>query len=261
MSDRLRHIFDEQERRLVQYPDAIREETARVVRHISPHDQSGLISFAPLTTTDADAAIAEQIAYYTSIGHTFNWRYMDYDTPADMPERLTAHGLVTDEPDAVCVLEIATAPPDLLIPPDVEILRLTDPTDLDVVETIWVGVDRGELGIFREVLAKDMAAGLTTIHIALVEGIAASMGGTFYAANDFANMWGGATLPDYRHRGLYRALLASRLVEARARDKKFLRVDCGPMSRPIVERAGFTCIGMVWTYRYGSEPTERLNEE
>ncbi|MBZ0315788.1 MAG: GNAT family N-acetyltransferase, partial [Anaerolineae bacterium] len=134
-----------------------------------------------------------------------------------------------------------------------EIQRITDPTELDIIEPIWAGVERGQLGVFRDVLARDMAAGITTIHVARVDGVAASMGGTFYAANDFANLWGGATLPDYRRRGLYRTLLASRLVEARDRGKKFLRVDCGPMSRPIVERSGFTCIGMVWTYRYGDD--------
>lgn len=253
MSDRLRHIFDEQERRLVQYPNTTREETAFVVRHISPHDHSGLIAYAHLTPENADAVIEEQIAHYTSIGHSFDWRFMEYDTPADLPARLEAHGLVTDEPDAVCILEIAAAPPELLNPPACEIQRITDPTELDIIEPIWADVERGELGAFRDVLAKDMAAGITTIHVALVEGVVASMGGTFYAANDFANLWGGATLPDYRQRGLYRALLASRLVEARERGKKFLRVDCGPMSRPIVERAGFTCIGMVWTYSYGGD--------
>lgn len=251
MLDRLRQTFDEQERRWVEYPNTTREAVGYVVRHVSPLDRSGQITFAALSDETADAAIEDQIAYYTGIGHTFNWRFMDYDLPADLPARLEDYGFVTDVPDAVCVLEIAAAPPELLTPPPLDLRPITQAADLAVVEDIWQAVDRGELGPFREVLAHDLAAGVTTIHVAWVDGIAAAMGGCYYGTNDFANLWGGATLPDYRQRGLYRALLAVRLMEAQARGKKYLRVDCSPMSRPIVERLGFICIGMMWTYHYG----------
>ncbi|EQD40871.1 GCN5-related N-acetyltransferase, partial [mine drainage metagenome] len=50
---------------------------------------------------------------------------------------------------------------------------------------------------------------------------------------------GGATVPDYRGRGLYTALLAVRLQEAKRRGARFLTIDAGPMSRPIVEKYGF----------------------
>ena len=46
----------------------------------------------------------------------------------------------------------------------------------------------------------------------------------------------------YRGRGLYTALLAARVHEARLRGVPYLTVDAGSMSRPIVARHGFEII-------------------
>nr|PZN49668.1 MAG: hypothetical protein DIU68_19685 [Chloroflexota bacterium] len=62
----------------------------------------------------------------------------------------------------------------------------------------------------------------------------------------FGSMWGGSTLPAYRGRGIYTALVAARVQEARRRGLRFLTIDAGPMSRPIVEKLGFRFI--TWTF-------------
>jgi GNAT superfamily N-acetyltransferase len=61
----------------------------------------------------------------------------------------------------------------------------------------------------------------------------------FAPGSPFASLWGGATLPAYRHRGLYSALLAARIEEARSRGRRYLTVDAGAMSHPILEKRGF----------------------
>jgi GNAT superfamily N-acetyltransferase len=50
---------------------------------------------------------------------------------------------------------------------------------------------------------------------------------------------GGATLPEARGRGAYRALVQARWDEAVARGTPALVVQAGSMSRPILERLGF----------------------
>jgi GNAT superfamily N-acetyltransferase len=50
---------------------------------------------------------------------------------------------------------------------------------------------------------------------------------------------GGAVLPQYRGRGVYRALVASRWEAAVEMGKPALTVHAGAMSRPILERCGF----------------------
>jgi GNAT superfamily N-acetyltransferase len=56
---------------------------------------------------------------------------------------------------------------------------------------------------------------------------------------DFAGLFGGATLPAFRGRGLYRATVAERARIARDHGHRWLFVDALPTSRPILERLGF----------------------
>jgi GNAT superfamily N-acetyltransferase len=60
-------------------------------------------------------------------------------------------------------------------------------------------------------------------------------------------LYGGATLPEARGRGAYRALLRARWEEAVARGTPVLITQGGSMSRPILERLGFERVGEVHT--------------
>jgi GNAT superfamily N-acetyltransferase len=62
-------------------------------------------------------------------------------------------------------------------------------------------------------------------------------------------LYGGATLPDARGRGAYRALLHARWEEAVARGAPALLTQAGAMSRPILERLGFRAVGHVHMLR------------
>jgi hypothetical protein len=55
----------------------------------------------------------------------------------------------------------------------------------------------------------------------------------------FGEPWGGSTLADHRRRGIYRAMVACRARAAHDRGVRFLAVDAGAVSRPILERLGF----------------------
>ena len=61
----------------------------------------------------------------------------------------------------------------------------------------------------------------------------------FHAGTDFASLWGGGTLPGWRGRGVFRALVAHRAALAAARGFRYLQVDASADSRPILERLGF----------------------
>lgn len=56
---------------------------------------------------------------------------------------------------------------------------------------------------------------------------------------------GGGTHPDHRGRGVYRSLVRARWDAAVARGTPALTVGAGDMSRPILERLGFSIVG--WT--------------
>jgi GNAT superfamily N-acetyltransferase len=71
------------------------------------------------------------------------------------------------------------------------------------------------------------------------ETIACTAWAVFYPDSDFVALLGGTTLPDWRGRGLYRAILAARASEAVARGFRLLHVDASPSSAPILRRCGF----------------------
>jgi predicted GNAT family acetyltransferase len=58
------------------------------------------------------------------------------------------------------------------------------------------------------------------------------------AGTDFAGIWGGSTLPEWRGKGIYRALTAARARAALAEGVRYINSDCTAMSRPILERSG-----------------------
>ena len=59
---------------------------------------------------------------------------------------------------------------------------------------------------------------------------------------EFAGLWGGSTLPGWRGRGIYRALVGRRAQLAAQLGVKYLLVDASAASRPILERLGFVPI-------------------
>jgi GNAT superfamily N-acetyltransferase len=61
----------------------------------------------------------------------------------------------------------------------------------------------------------------------------------FHEGTDFASLWGGGTLPEWRGRGVFRALVGHRARLARERGYRYLQVDALPTSRPILQRMGF----------------------
>jgi GNAT superfamily N-acetyltransferase len=73
----------------------------------------------------------------------------------------------------------------------------------------------------------------------------------FRPGTDFASLWGGSTLPRWRGRGIYRALVAARVQRAAARGVQYLQVDGSDDSAPILRRLGFhavtTTTPYVWT--------------
>ena len=79
--------------------------------------------------------------------------------------------------------------------------------------------------------------------VAEAEGRVVSAGRLdFVEGTEFAGLWGGATLPEWRGRGIYRALTAARARSALAYGARYLQSDCSPMSRPILERSGLVAI-------------------
>ena len=241
-------------RRNVRLHGLVREEFAGeagavLVRH-STAEGAGTVLYAHLDPLSAGAAIQEQVETFRRRGATLEWLVYSHDRPADLGQRLQEHGFVAGEPETLLLLPLD----EMRLPaaaPDLNVRRVSAPADLLAVATIRQQTWGGEV----EALARRLQQQArerpeeVSIYLAAVEGVpAATAQLTHYPEHGFASLVSAATLPAYRCRGLYTALLRARLLEAQQRSIRFLDTEASPMSRPLLQRAGFRPISVVTTY-------------
>lgn len=144
-------------------------------------------------------------------------------------------------------LDLAALPAPLAQTPNIAIRRITDPNDLAAVRTVEAAVWRRDPSAWSDRLAtqlRDMPDFLS-VYVAYVDDVPVCAARINFPANSpFASLWGGATLPAYRGRGIYTALVAVRAQEAVQRGYRYLTIDASPMSRPIVAKYGFQLLTM-----------------
>lgn len=70
------------------------------------------------------------------------------------------------------------------------------------------------------------------------------------AGTEFAGIWGGSTVEDWRGRGIYRALTAARARSALRCGKSLIHSDSTDESRPILARHGFVAVTTVKPYEH-----------
>ncbi len=255
----LLEIFDREQRRDVTYYGTRREVTPEVVRHIPDKDGGlggGAILYSQLDASNGDRVIAEQRGYFAALDMEVEWKLYSHDQPADLPERLLAHGFVPDEPESVLVLDMDDAPAVYWqsVPP--EIRRITEPAGIADVVAMEEAVWQEDKSWLAEMLTLELNApgDIMRLYAAYVDGQAVSAAWIrFHPGTQFASLWGGSTLADFRRRGYYTALLAVRAQEARSRGFRFLTVDASPMSRPILQKHGF--IHLTTATAYNWQPT------
>src|SRR5262249_26203369 len=156
-----------------------------------------------------------------------------HDLPPDLPERLVAAGFEAEEAESMMVAEVAAiaAPPH--IPGEVTLAEVTARADFDRIasmeETIW-GDHRAWLaGMLESERAVDPDS--VTVVVAEAAGEVVCAGWIrFRESTEFASLWGGGTLPEWRSRGIYRALVAYRANLAASRGVRYLYVDASPDS-------------------------------
>ena len=234
-------LFDAQERSAVTFPDMRKDVLPHVVRFVGEPPAPSFILHSRLNKSNADTVIREQLTYFKERNQSFEWKAYDYDPPLDLLERLIASGLELEDTEAVMVLDVHDAPPALLTPTTVDVRPITQPEELEDVKQVEEQVWGGDHDWIRKQLGAHLQIpGYVNVYVAYVDDEPACAGWIYYNANsDFAGLWGGSTVEQYRGQGLYTAVLAARVQEASRRGRRFLTIDASPMSEPIVRRHGF----------------------
>lgn len=240
--DEVLAAFDEQIRRHAG-PPCQREGVERedhVVRIIG--DGWGGVTWSDLDASTADAVIAAQVDRFARLARPWEWKHYSYDQPADLPGRLVAAGLTAEPAETLLVAEIADL--DVAVPPPVgvQLRPVVDEWGIEAFVRLHTDVFGGDHSAIGEMLLASLSQKLPA-HLAVIawsEGAAVCAGRVeLQPGTDFASIWGGGTLPEWRGRGVFRSVVAYRAALASARGFRYLQVDASPDSRPILRRLGF----------------------
>jgi GNAT superfamily N-acetyltransferase len=242
--------FDEQVRRrpVPDPPDGRVEEDGRVVRLIGAWN--GVV-WSDLDGTNADVVIAEQVRRFA--GQPWEWKHYSYDEPADLRERLVAAGFTPEQEEALLIADLADLDLDVKPPPGIELRAVEDAQDVAAFVAVHDEVFGGDYSSVGRMLLTTLTEhpGTAAAVVAWAEDTPISAArAEFHAGTGFVGLWGGGTLPAWRGRGVFRALVAYRAALAGARGFRHLQVDATPDSRPILRRLGFAELAMTTPFTH-----------
>jgi GNAT superfamily N-acetyltransferase len=257
---RLLEAYDAQLRAHVhdRLPDSVTVESDGPLVRTLGFGNRGFVEYRDLAGLDGaelDALIARQIRAFTARGEPFEWKLHGHDRPADLPDRLRAAGFVPEEAETVVIGRVEAVAAEPRLPDGVVIEEVLDRGDFAPIaqleESVW---DEEHKWVDHLAAEREADPQGLRVFVARAGDLTVSAGWVrFPSDTEFATFWGGATLPAWRGRGIYRALVARRAQLAAERGRRYIEVDASDDSRPILERLGFvpvtTTTPYVWSPR------------
>jgi GNAT superfamily N-acetyltransferase len=234
-------------------PDSVRVEPDGPLVRTVGFGNRGFVEYRDLAGLDGDeldALIARQVQVFAERGEPFEWKLHGHDHPTDLPDRLRAAGLVPEDTETVVIGRVDAIAAEPILPDGIVIREVRERADFAPIgqleesvwqeEHNWVGHLADERSADPEGLRVFVAeAGDLTVSAGWVR---------FPSDTEFVTLWGGATLPDWRGRGIYAALVARRAQLAAERGRRYIEVDASDDSRPILERLGFVPVTTTTPY-------------
>ncbi|MFC3107703.1 GNAT family N-acetyltransferase [Undibacterium arcticum] len=206
-------------------------------------DMEGFVTFASLPGGEELAQIRAQPSHFAALAQRFEWKVYALDQPAGLRGLLEAEGFCAGPDEGFMVFPID---PQFVAPTisaaAVSVRRVVDIAGLrDIVaiqEQVWQQPFPWLLDQLTDTLAQqsDQFALYCAYHGARPVG---SGWLDLPPGSRYAELHGGAVLPEMRQQGIYARLFDARLAHAAQRGIPFFAVDASPMSRPILERRGF----------------------
>jgi len=207
-----------------------------------------------LDGAELDELIARQVEVFAERGERFEWKLHGHDLPADLPQRLRAAGFVPEETETIVIAPVGEiAVGEVRLPEGVSLREVTSRFDFERIAALEKAVwgDEDQQGWLVDMLESERSVDPEALTIVVAETdatVACAAWIRFERGTDFATLWGGATLPEWRRRGIYRATVAYRARLAAERGFRYLETDASDASRPILEGLGFTAVTTTTPY-------------
>jgi GNAT superfamily N-acetyltransferase len=250
--------YDSQLRTDAETPGAVSVERQGPLRLATFDGGRGFITYRDLDGADADAIggmVGEALAYYQgNLEITkVEWKTRGHDHAPGLHEALLEHGFTPDEPESIMVGDAAALALDVALPEGVTLRRVTEEPDIRAMiamqDEVFGNAHGDEMvdGLLRRLARGD------EIELWVAEENAAIVSAGRIEPvprTDFAGIWGGATRPEWRGRGIYRALTAARARSALRMGKRYINSDSTEFSRPILERSGLVKVSTTTPYNW-----------
>jgi predicted GNAT family acetyltransferase len=223
--------------------------------HATPlvsHPVGNIVGVSTLTEENADAVIAQVQEFFAARDHVVGWWLNPSSTPVNLVSRLEAAGFSKVVAQAGMVLTDLHR--DIRSNPSVTVRQATAADRADVIQLYTEGFP------WPEQMAADYAdivplADAGCHYLAFLDGVERPVSiSSMFCPNGstIAVMQGAATLSAYRGHGIYTALMAARLADARAmgKDTAVMQGD-RTTSAPIAAKLGFEEVCSIDFYMWG----------
>lgn len=221
------------------------------------HDRSACrIVFSALGEDAMGDTVRTEVAAAQAGAYTLEWKTYSHDAATALPAHLERAGFCPGDAEQVLMATLDDRTLGAFPASDADVRRVSDDAGLADYEEIALRLKRDDPAEERAQLAAVLARAPESlgVHIAYQDGRPVSCGRIHYTAGStFGELAGGRTVPSHRRRGLFTAVVAARLTEARSRGCERVLTDALPTSEPILRRRGFTPVTSTRPYIF--DPT------
>ncbi len=258
MTDLLR-VYDSQLREAAEVATATRCRRHGPLLWAEYEDGQGFVTYGPLGPLDNERLrdlVAATVAHFVAQPQitTVEWKTRGHDPIPALGAILQAYGFVPREEESVMMGEAQRLAQDVALPAGVTVRPIRDREDIERAAALAdevFGSATSPARIEEWVRRTSPAVDEIELWVAEADGQMIS-GGRLdpVPGTAVAGIWGGGTLPAWRGRGIYRALLAERARSALRRGYAVLHSDSTAYSRPILERSGFVRVTSTTPYEW-----------
>ena len=260
MDDRARFLaaYDEQLRTDAETPGALSVTVSGPLRLVTFAGGRGFITYRDLGGADADAIaglVERALAHYRADPEItrVEWKTREHDRAPGLHRSLLRHGFVPQEPESIMIGAAQRLAVDVPLPEGVALRQVSEESDVRAMCAMSArafGDSDAEAAVVADALLRRLARddGME-LWVAEADGEVVSTGRLEpVAGTEFAGIWGGSTLAEWRSRGIYRALTAARAQSALRQGRTLIHSDSTEYSRPILERYGFLKVSATTPY-------------
>lgn len=255
-TSKLLTAYDQQLQTDAETPSAVAVEHLGPLRLVTFAGGRGFVTYQDLGGAGAETIaewVEETLAFYRADPAIVRveWKTRGHDHAPGLHEALLQNGFEPEETESVMIGPAVALAVDVNLPPGVSLRRVTEEPDIRAMSAMQDKVfgspvsDGNAEAILRRMALDD---GME-LWVAEHQGQIVSAGRLEPVPDtEFAGIWGGATLEEWRGQGIYRALTSARARAALALGKRFIHSDSTEYSRPILERYGLLRVSTTTPY-------------